>query len=280
MSDDGTHPDAAADARAARAVAELVRVMARLREPGGCPWDRAQDAASLKPYLIEEAYEVIDAIDGGEALELVAELGDLLFQVVFHARLLEERQLGDLAAVADGIVAKLTRRHPHVFGSAGATDAREAPRDEREMADRWEEHKARERAERDEGLLDSLPRGLPALTLASRMSEKAAAVGFDWPDAASVLSKVREELGELEEAMAEGSPEHQHEELGDLLFAVANLGRKLGTHPEEALRAAGAKFRHRLGFVERTLRERGSSLVDASLDEMELLWEEAKDRRS
>lgn len=256
---------------AGEAFQELVRVMARLRAPGGCPWDRDQTHESLVRYLIEEAYEVVDAIEAGDAAALRDELGDLLLQVVFHAELAAESRRFDADDVCRAIVGKLVRRHPHVFGEESAhTPA--------EVENRWERVKAAEKRERGDasGVLDGVPRQLPALLKAQRLTEKAGTVGFDWPDAGAVLDKLREELDELEAARTEGSEAGVAEELGDLLFVVANLGRHLGVDAEAALQAANAKFTRRFHHVERRLREQGRSPVDAPLDEMDGLWEEAK----
>jgi MazG family protein len=254
----------------ADAILALVDLMARLRSEDGCPWDRAQDAATLKPYLIEEAHEVADAIDGGDVGELRDELGDLLFQIVFQSRLLDERGLGDLGDVARAITAKMVRRHPHVFSNAGPLDT------PGEVADRWEVLKENERRESGRSLLDGLPVSLPALTAASRMGEKASSVGFAWPNAAAVRAKLSEELGELDRVLASGDAARIEDELGDVLFVLANLGRMVGAHPEEALRAANRKFRARFGYIESRLRERGLSPSESTLAEMERLWSEAK----
>ena len=254
----------------ADAILALVDLMARLRSEEGCPWDRAQDAATLKPYVIEEAHEVADAIDRGDVGELRDELGDLLFQIVFQARLLEERGEGDLGDVARAITAKMVRRHPHVFAASGPLDT------PAQVADRWEQLKEKERAASGRSLLDGLPVSLPALTAASRMGEKASSVGFAWPDVAAVRGKLDEELAELDRVIESRDAAHLEDELGDVLFVLANLGRVLGAHPEEALRAANRKFRARFGYVEATLKERGSSPSQSTLAEMERIWAEAK----
>lgn len=254
----------------AEAILALVDLMARLRSEGGCPWDRAQDAATLKPYVIEEAHEVADAIDRGDVGELRDELGDLLFQIVFQARLLEERGEGDLGDVARAITAKMVRRHPHVFAEAGKLDT------PAQVVDRWEQLKEKERGESGRSLLDGLPVSLPALTAASRMGEKASSVGFAWPSVRAVREKLDEELGELDRVIGSGDAARLEDELGDVLFVLANLGRVLGAHAEEALRAANRKFRARFGFVEARLKERGSSPSRSTLAEMEELWAESK----
>ncbi len=254
----------------ADAIVALVELMARLRAEDGCPWDRAQDANTLKPYLIEEAHEAAEAIDSGDPIELRDELGDLLFQIVFQARLLDERGLGDLGDVARAITAKMVRRHPHVFGEARPIETAG------EVADRWEELKEKERRESGRSLLDGLPVSLPALTAASRMGEKAASLGFAWPHVRAVVTKLDEELQELLEVVEGGDAARIQDELGDVLFVIANLGRMVGAHPEEALRSANRKFRGRFGYVEARLREQGRALSESTLAEMEALWAEAK----
>ena len=264
---------------AQREVEALIALMARLRDPeGGCPWDLAQSFATIAPYTIEEAYEVADAIERGSATQLRDELGDLLFQVVFHARLAEERGWFDFAAVAAAIREKLVRRHPHVFAGA-ATDAGQ-------LARQWEAHKAAERAsaaaaagEGEGGALAGVPRALPALVRAAKLGGRAARVGFDWPDAGGSRAKVTEELGELDGALAAsgGTGDGKAaEELGDLLFAVVNLSRHLRIDAETALRAANTKFERRFRTMERRAAERGLTLERLSLEEWDLLWREAK----
>ncbi len=253
---------------AGEAFAELCRLMARLRGPQGCPWDRQQTLASLKPYLLEETYETLDAIDAGEPEAHREELGDLLLQVVFQAQIRHEQGHFDAAAVARAITDKLWRRHPHVFGDAQASDADGA------LAT-WEAQKAAERAA-GQSALDSIPRALPALLRAQRTGEKAAAVGFDWQSAAEVLPKVDEELAELRQAMRRGHAREIEEELGDLLFAIVNLARHLHLDAESALHKATEKFGKRFRQVERGLRERQRSGMQTTLDQLEALWEEAK----
>lgn len=246
---------------------ELVSVVARLRGEGGCPWDRAQTLASFRPYVIEEAYEVVEAIDRGDLPDLRKELGDVLFQVVMLARMAEEDGAFGLDEVLDGIVRKMIDRHPHVF------DAGHVPvRDEGSVA-AWEMRKTKERAG---SALDGVPDALPALLRAHRVSEKAGAVGFDWPDAPSVRAKVGEELGELDDAIASGDAARIGEELGDLLFAVVNLGRHLPVSAEDALRAATRKFEGRFRRVEARLAATGRTVHDAGLDELEAHWQASK----
>jgi ATP diphosphatase len=252
-------------------IARLLGIMARLRDPDtGCPWDRVQDFASIAPYTIEEAYEVADAIARADFAALPDELGDLLFQVVYHARMAEEAGRFDFADVAAAIADKMVRRHPHVFGD-------EAAREAAAHSDAWEAQKAGERRARSEsGVLDGVPVALPALTRAEKLTKRAARVGFDWPDAAAVLDKLDEEVAELRAELAGADPDRLEDELGDMLFVLANLGRKLGVDPEAALRRANAKFTARFTAVERQLAARGTSPADSSLEEMEAEWQEAK----
>lgn len=260
--------------RAGAAFEQLCRTMHTLRAPGGCPWDREQTLASLKPYLIEEAYETLEAMESGDAREHCEELGDLLLQVVFQSEIAQETALFDTAAVAHAINDKLVRRHPHVFAGARANDAAGALQN-------WEAIKATERP-KSKGRLDGIPRALPGLTRAMRTGEKAAAVGFDWPDAAGSKAKVDEEMRELEEALAApGSTSNSSsikEEMGDLLFALVNLCRHLRLDPEEALRGTIEKFQQRFGHLERSIGASGRSMESASLDELNELWDDAKAR--
>ncbi len=257
-------------------MAELLGVMAALRDPkSGCPWDIEQDFASIAPYTIEEAYEVAGAIEDADWPALKEELGDLLLQVVFHARMAEERGLFDFADVARGIAAKMVSRHPHVFAGLAGIDSAAA------QTTAWEEHKARERAAKPGGLLDDVPRALPALLRALKLQKRAASVGFDWDSAPKVVEKIAEEAAEIAEAQAAGaSAAKLEEEVGDLLFAAANLARHLKVDPESALRAANEKFARRFRYIEQTLAARGSSPAKASLDEMEAIWQAAKKAES
>ncbi|WP_026318758.1 nucleoside triphosphate pyrophosphohydrolase [Amorphus coralli] len=269
-----------------RDIARLIEIMARLRDPEtGCPWDVQQTFATIVPYTIEEAYEVADAIERGDSEDLRDELGDLLLQVVFHARMAEEDGAFDFGGVVEAITEKLVRRHPHVFG-----DARDLP-PERVKA-LWDEIKAEEKrlkAERAgvtvealaaKGRLDDVPAALPALTRAEKLQKKAAKVGFDWGEPGPVFAKIREEIDELEEALATGSRGDAAvaEEVGDLLFAVANLARHLNVDPEDALRGTNEKFRRRFRHIETGLQAADRTIEDASLDEMEALWQDAKTR--
>ena len=262
------------DTKAQRSLARLLGIMRRLRDPAhGCPWDREQDFASIAPYTIEEAYEVAEAIARGEPRALEGELGDLLFQVVFHAQMGSERQWFDFASVADAIANKLTERHPHVFADAHIASVADQNR-------AWEEHKARERAARGSatpGELDDVPLALPALARAAKLGKRAGRVGFDWPDATGVRAKIEEELGEIE-AVADGAVEHRAEELGDLMFAVANWARHLGVDPEESLRLANAKFERRFRVMEKLAAERALVLKSLTPAQWDGLWNEAKAR--
>ncbi len=255
----------------AASLLRLLDIMARLRAPDGCSWDREQDFASIAPYTVEEAYEVADAIRRGpDFAALQDELGDLLFQVVYHAQMASEAGRFGFAEVAEAIAAKMIRRHPHVFGEAAARDA-EA------QTEAWEVQKAAERAARAEtGTLAGVPVGLPSLTRAAKLTRRAARVGFDWPDAASVLDKLEEEAAELRAELAGADRARLADEVGDLLFVLANLARKLDLDPETCLASANAKFERRFGAVERALAAAGRAPADASLDEMEAHWQAVK----
>jgi ATP diphosphatase len=248
----------------------LIDIMARLRDPEtGCPWDRAQTFGTIAPFTIEEAYEVADAIARQDFAALPDELGDLLFQVVFYARLGEEQGRFDFAEVARRISDKMVRRHPHVFGS----EAREAGA----HMSAWEQAKAEERRQREEhGVLAGMPVGFPALTRAEKLTRRAARVGFDWPDAPHVLDKLEEEIAELRAELATADPARLADELGDMLFVMANLARKLGLDPEVCLQGANGKFARRFGGVERMLAEQGRAPADATLEEMEACWQAVK----
>ncbi len=251
----------------------LLEIMARLRDPQtGCPWDVEQDFSTIAPYTIEEAYEVADAIERNDLADLRAELGDLLFQVVFHARMAEEAGAFAFDDVAAAIADKMLARHPHVFGEQDGRTAEEQTVD-------WERMKAEERAAKGAGgALDDVPVALPATTRAVKLQKRAARVGFDWPDMAGVIDKIAEEARELGEAADGMGPEAIEEEFGDLMFAVANLARRLKIDPETSLRAANAKFVRRFRYIEATLAADGRSPAGSTLEEMDALWDEAKAR--
>ena len=250
----------------------LHAIMARLRDPDdGCPWDVEQTFATIAPYTLEEAYEVADAIERGDFDELKSELGDLLFQVVFHARMAQEQGLFAFDDVAKAIADKLERRHPHVFGDEAARP------DGAAQKARWEDIKAAERKDKEQhGVLDDGPVGLPALARAAKLTKRAARVGFDWPSTDEVFDKLDEEVAEWKAEIAAGDLDKARDEMGDLLFVLANLARKLGVEPEDALRGANAKFVRRFGFIEAELAKDGRSPEQSDLAEMDGLWNAAK----
>jgi nucleoside triphosphate diphosphatase len=265
-------------------ITRLLEIMAALRTPGtGCPWDLEQDFASITPYTLEEAYEVVDAIERGDLADLRDELGDLLLQVVFHARMAEEQGAFAFGDVVEAITRKLIRRHPHVFGSTRELSPEE-------VKSLWDSIKAEEKADRkaerakmglspeahEVGFLGGIPKALPALTRAQKLTTKAAKVGFDWPDASQVIEKIHEELDEVKEAASSNDRDRIEDEIGDLLFSVTNLARHFGIDPERALRRTNAKFERRFRSVEQGLGKQDRSLNDASLEEMDRLWVEAK----
>jgi MazG family protein len=260
---------------AEQAFRRLLDIMARLRAPGGCPWDREQSRATLRPYLIEEAYEVLEAIDAADVRALKDELGDLLLQVVFHAQIAAERGEFAMADVCAAVSDKLERRHPHVFGEVTVRDSAEVLRN-------WAQIKAEERRRdgRREDALSGVPSSLPALLAAHRVGEKAARVGFDWAATADVLAKVREEFGELERAVAAGDACAAGEELGDVLLTLSSVGRHLGQDAEQALRGAVRRFVGRFQVMERTSAADGMPLRDRSPEELERLWDAAKEATS
>jgi tetrapyrrole methylase family protein / MazG family protein len=261
--------------RASEAIERLLAIMERLRGPDGCPWDREQTLETLRPYVLEETYEVLEAIDGGDPREHCEELGDLLLQIVFQAQLARERAEGggrfEFADVANAISDKLVSRHPHVFGDVDLKDSDA-------VLKQWAALKREEKRKKGGGhsVLEGVPREMPALARADRLTEKASRVGFDWPDAGGARRKVDEELGELDEALAGGDPRAVEHELGDVLFALANLGRKVGVPPEEALRGTIARFVSRFHHVEAELTRRGVPHGEATLEQMDALWDEAK----
>jgi ATP diphosphatase len=267
----------------ARDISRLLAIMAQLRTPGtGCPWDLEQDFASIAPYTIEEAFEVAEAIARGDLDDLRDELGDLLLQVVFHARIAEERGAFAFGDVVEAITTKMIRRHPHVFADA---DGRLTPG---HVAGNWDRIKAEEKAERaarrsepvaaPASLLSGVKAGQPALSRAMELQRKASSVGFDWNDPREVLKKIREEADEIEAALDRGDTAEVAAETGDLMFALVNLARHVGADPEMALRGTNAKFERRFGHIERTLAAQGRALDAASLPEMDALWDEAKRR--
>ncbi len=265
-------------------ISRLLEIMAALRNPDtGCPWDQEQDFASITPYTLEEAYEVVDAIERGDFADLKDELGDLLLQVVFHAQMAAEKGLFAFPDVVEAITKKLIRRHPHVFGEAQNLSPAE-------VKALWDEIKQEEKAERrlsrerlglstedhQKGFLGGIPPALPALTRAQKLTTKAAKVGFDWPETTQVIDKIHEELEEVKDASSSGDRDKIEDEIGDLLFSVTNLARHYGIDPEAALRRTNSKFERRFRSVESALQRQDKSLNDASLDEMERLWVEAK----
>ncbi len=254
-------------------LARLVNLVGRLRAPDGCPWDRKQELVDLRAYLIEEAHETAAAIDGGDWDEVEAEMGDLLFQVAFIGRLAQEAGRPGLETSIDGVLTKMIDRHPHVFG-----DPEERLEDAEAVRNAWERRKVRQAQDAGEtrSLLEGIAPSLPALTGAYRMTQKAAGVGFDWPDTDGVLAKIDEELAEVREALAGEDREAIRDEVGDLLFTVANLARKLDLDPEAALAATNQKFRRRVGQVEQALGRQGRRLDEATLEEMERHWQGAK----
>jgi ATP diphosphatase len=256
--------------RATEELEALLKLMRTLRAPDGCPWDREQTFASIAPYTIEEAYEVADAIGRADLNRLRDELGDLLFQVVFHARMAEEAGQFDFADVARAISDKLIRRHPHIF-----TERREV--DVAQLHVSWEAQKARERAQAGhEGALSDVPHALPALARAAKLGKRAARVGFDWPDASGVRGKLDEELAEIDEALEAGCPEAVADEIGDLLFTVANWALHLGVDPESALQRASLKFEQRFERMEASAQQRNLALTQLSAAQWEVLWQAAK----
>jgi ATP diphosphatase len=267
-------------------IEDLLELMAVLRDPHqGCPWDIRQDWDSIVPHTLEEAYEVADAIERRAFTELPGELGDLLFQVVYYSQFGAEEGRFDFHDVVHALTAKMLRRHPHVFPDGTLSSRREGLSarevETQQVHSRWESLKAEERAARSpaeatSSVLDDIPPGLPALSRAAKLSRRAARVGFEWPDAHGVIAKIREELAEVEEALAEGHPEHAASEVGDLLFAVTNLARTLEVDPEQCLRGTNARFERRFRHLEAALAERGERPQDVALATLESYWQEAK----
>ncbi|WP_445363751.1 nucleoside triphosphate pyrophosphohydrolase [Microbulbifer sp. ANSA003] len=263
-------------------VEDLLHLMAQLRSPeGGCPWDLKQDFASIVPSTIEEAYEVAEAIEREDFEHLHEELGDLLFQVIFYAQLGREKDHFDFPQIVDTLVRKLVRRHPHVFPSGTLYGDRSVEAlDEAEVKRNWEAIKEAERtAKGDAGTLAGVAVGLPALTRAAKLQKRASRVGFDWPNIDGVLDKIEEEVAELREAVTNGDTEHAKEELGDLLFSCVNASRHLKVDPEAALRGCSRKFERRFGYVESSLHSEGRQVSEATLEELDRLWDKAKVQR-
>jgi MazG family protein len=251
---------------------QLVDIMTRLRAPDGCPWDREQTFDSIKPYTLEETYEVLDAVDRRDWDELRSELGDFMLQAVFFAQMASEEKRFDIGDSLDAINQKLIRRHPHVFADETAETGKQ-------VLKRWDEIKAEERKEKKEApqdLLATVPRALPALVEAQQITSRASRVGFDWQNTAEVLGKLEEEIKEFEEACARGMQDHVEDEVGDLLFTIVNLARFVKVDPEQALRRTNTKFRQRFGHVERRLAAQGKQVSGTTIEELEDLWQEAK----
>jgi len=254
---------------AKRSFDDLVKLMTTLRGPEGCPWDREQSLPSLKPYVIEESYEVVDAIDRDDRAALLEEIGDFLLQAVFITEITREEGSFDIYDSITAIHDKLVRRHPHVFGDVEAKDAEQ-------VLVNWEKLKRDERKSENKGVLSGVPQALPALLRAERLTEKAARVGFDWERTEDVLLKLDEETRELREAIATGENDRIHDELGDLLFTIANIARKLNVHAEEALQSTNRKFTRRFESMETKVHASGRNLDQLTLEEMDALWDEAK----
>jgi len=256
------------------AFSQLVSLMARLRGPDGCPWDRKQTPQSLKPFLVEECYEVVDAIEDGSPDKVRDELGDLLFQIVFHARIAEEQGRFTIQDVITAIHEKMTRRHPHVFGDEKLST-------DKEVLANWEEIKKKEKGHEDrKSILEGVPKELPSLLRAHRIQERAARVGFDWNHLNEVLPKLDEEIAEFKESLKEENAGKIEEELGDVFFTLVNISRFLGVNPDEALRKTIGKFIHRFRYIEEQAATAGRSMNDMTLDEMEKLWQESKGNNS
>ena len=257
---------------------QLIRLITKLRSREGCPWDRAQTLKSLRPFVLEETYEVLDALDRGNLMELKDELGDLVFQVVFLCQIAAESKVFTIDNAIETIIKKLVRRHPHVFGPDSGSPPVTTVATSSEVRGQWEELKAKERAEKDprKGLLDGVPTNLPSLLRAFEIGSRVAAVGFDWKTDADVVDKIEEEVAELRQAVNVDSSERREEEMGDLLFSIANLSRKLGIEPEAALRCANRKFCNRFNKLEERFRAEGRQLQDTTLEQMEAAWQAVK----
>ncbi len=254
------------------AFSDLINLMAKLRSPDGCPWDRKQTPESLKPFLVEECYEVIDALDEGSPAKVKEELGDLLFQIIFHARIAEERGQFNIEDVISANVEKMTRRHPHVFGDMQLTT-------DKEVLANWEEIKKKEKGyEERRSVLEGVPKHLPSLLRAHSLQERAARVGFDWNRIDEALPKLDEEMAEFKASLQKEDSAGIEEELGDIFFMLVNISRFLGVNPEDALRKTISKFIQRFRYIEEHAAEAGKSLNDMTLDEMEQLWQESKNK--
>lgn len=251
---------------------ELVDIFARLRAPGGCPWDRVQTPKTLKPYLLEEAYEVLEAIDENDPVKMKEELGDLLGQIIFHSQMAAEKKLFDIDQVVQGHAEKMRRRHPHVFAQGRARNARE-------VLMNWEEIKCQEKKNVRRSALDGIPRRLPALLKAHRIQDKAARLGFDWEHIDGAFAKLEEELGEFSRAYSKGNKKEIQDELGDILFTLVNLSRFLKIDPEDALRLTSEKFTRRFKYIEQQLAKSGRTFKQSSLEDLEALWQQAKKQR-
>ena len=255
-------------------IQKLVDIMVQLRKPDGCPWDREQDHDTLKRFLIEEAYEVIEAVENKDYEHLKEELGDLLLQVIFHAQVAEENKLFNLQDVIDGISAKLIRRHPHVFDKAAGITSRQ-------VEVQWESIKRNEKKQKEgtqrRSAIDGVPQAMPATLQAIRLTEKAGRVGFDWPSSKEVMDKIDEELGELKESLSEGKKKEIKHELGDLLFAVCNLARHLEVDPEEVHRECLERFKSRFKIMENLAEAQGKKLSDYTLEQQDKFWDKAKE---
>ena len=255
--------------RAARTLMEVMEVIRTLRSPEGCPWDRKQTPAMVKNYLSEEMYELLDAIDGDDTAHVAEETGDVIFLLLFLARMYEEQGAFGLADSLERIRDKMIHRHPHVFGDTQVNSADE-------VVANWQKLKVQEGKKPKDSILDGLPSSMPGLSRACALTRKAARVGFDWPDTSGVFAKVREDLAELEVEIGQAQPDRIKDEVGDILFSIVNLARHLNVEPEEALRHSNEKFRTRFSYIEQQLKQQGRSPENATLEEMDLLWEEAK----
>ena len=249
-------------------VQEIVDIMAKLRAPDGCPWDQKQDHVSLKPFLIEESCEVLDAIDDNNMEELKEELGDVLMNIVFHAQLAKEKNIFNFQDVAQSISEKMIRRHPHVFDESCDLTADE-------VETQWQKIKAEEKSHR-ESILEGIPRSMPALARSQKLQKRAAKVGFDWPDSTGVLAKVREEFDELEEAVSSGNSKDIEEEFGDLLFSMVNLARHLNINADHSLNSSNNKFIRRFTSVEKSCKDQQKNIEEMSLEELDQIWDQVK----